>query len=501
MSSVIEHTEFATFLSTMQKKFEYLFNSKFDYNKLSLNRDLPADLLNEIMDLKPLSVAIPSIHGGRGAIVKECLGVLSAASYESLSLSLIFGINIALFLEPLAKYGDLSVQERIFKDFLENKAMGGLMITEKAYGSDALNMQTSYTLEDDKYKIKGQKHWQGLSGAADYWLVTARKQNDNGDLIRDIDFFVTENSIKEQHIPLVDRYNNLGLYAIPYGVNEIDIEVPVNQKLIPESIGIKLMLDTLHRSRLQFPGMGMGFLKRLLDETLKHTKNRKVSGLRLNELDSVRYQLSRIEAAYTICSGMCFHSSQVSSIDNNLASSAIDANSVKALVTDLMQESAQIALQLSGANGYRLDHYAGRAVVDSRPFQIFEGSNEMLYSQVAEGVLKAMRRAKQSNLLEFLKTYPLTEIAADRFSSSVNINIDSSLKQRDLVVIGKILARIICLQFVLNMNAKGFNQGLVDITTEHMQMDVSMLIGQFTNRVKTDPLLEYQENADWISAL
>ncbi|HIX53808.1 MAG TPA: acyl-CoA/acyl-ACP dehydrogenase, partial [Candidatus Sphingobacterium stercoripullorum] len=172
MSSVIEHTEFATFLSTMQKKFEYLFNSKFDYNKLSLNRDLPADLLSEIMDLKPLSVAIPSIHGGRGAIVKECLGVLSAASYESLSLSLIFGINIALFLEPLAKYGDLSVQERIFKDFLENKAMGGLMITEKAYGSDALNMQTSYTLEDDKYKIKGQKHWQGLSGAADYWLVT-----------------------------------------------------------------------------------------------------------------------------------------------------------------------------------------------------------------------------------------------------------------------------------------------------------------------------------------
>src|SRR5690606_35920558 len=141
---------------------------------------------------KPLSVAIPKIHGGRGVSVKECLGVLSAASYESLALSLMFGINIALFLEPLAKYGDFSVKEKVFKEFLEKNAMGGLMITEKAYGSDALNMKTGYEQVGNSYKITGEKHWQGLSGAADFWLVTARKQTANGELTRDIDFFVTQ---------------------------------------------------------------------------------------------------------------------------------------------------------------------------------------------------------------------------------------------------------------------------------------------------------------------
>lgn len=46
---------------------------------------------------------------------------------------------------------------------------------------------------------------------------------------------------------------------IPYGLNKIDIKVPQQNKLIPESTGLKMMLDILHRSRLQFPGMGMGF--------------------------------------------------------------------------------------------------------------------------------------------------------------------------------------------------------------------------------------------------
>src|SRR5690606_24601480 len=158
MINVLDQMDFDTFLRSMREKLSYLFNVISDYNALSLQRDLAPSFLSDFMDLKPLSVAIPSRLGGRGSLVKECLGVLSAASYESLSLSLIFGINIALFIEPLAKYGDIGVKDTVFRRFLEEKAMGGLMITEKAYGSDALNMQTAYNFQDEVYRIKGQKH-------------------------------------------------------------------------------------------------------------------------------------------------------------------------------------------------------------------------------------------------------------------------------------------------------------------------------------------------------
>ena len=35
-----------------------------------------------------------------------------------------------------------------------------------------------------------------------------------------------------------------------------------------------MMLDLLHSSRMQFPGMGMGFIKRMLDEALTHCSQR-----------------------------------------------------------------------------------------------------------------------------------------------------------------------------------------------------------------------------------
>lgn len=494
-------TDFETFISTFRDRLSSLFNVEYDYNKMSLTRGLPPEFLKEIMAMTPLSVAVPEQNGGRGLHVSQCLQVLSAASYESLSLSLIFGINIALFLEPFAKYGDPSLHESVFRRFIEDKAMGGLMITEPAYGSDALNMRTCYTQDADTYRVRGQKHWQGLTGAADFWLVAARKKNENGELVRDVDFFMTDNAVEAQHIEVERLYNNLGLYAIPYGINNIDIQVPTAHRLQPESTGIKLMLDMLHRSRLQFPGMGMGFIKRILDEVLQHTSSRRVAGMSLSEMDAVKQQLSRIQAAYTLCSGMCAYSSSMSSIANDLSGHGVDANSVKALVTDMMQESAQISLQLSGAIGYRLDHYAGRAVVDSRPFQIFEGSNEMLYTQVAEAIAKLMRKSKETNLLAFMKTYKGTALAAPIFASLLDFNMPEQPKQRDMVTLGRIIARVVCFQFVLSLNNAGFSEKMVDITREHMKMDIAMLVGQLSSKNYADPLMEYQDNADWAAFL
>src|SRR3546814_17388438 len=97
---------------------------------------------------------------------------------------------------------------------------------------------------------------------------------------------------------------------------------------------------------------------------------------------------------------MCSRSSEISCIENNLASQGLEANSMKALVADLMQESAQLLAQLSGAKGYRISHIGGRGVMDSRPFQVFEGSNEMLYSQIDEPHFREMTQFKQQNMLE-----------------------------------------------------------------------------------------------------
>jgi len=54
------------------------------------------------------------------------------------------------------------------------------MISEPAHGSDALNMTTQHSQVNGKVSIKGKKHWQGLSGDADYWLVASRQAKESG---------------------------------------------------------------------------------------------------------------------------------------------------------------------------------------------------------------------------------------------------------------------------------------------------------------------------------
>ena len=73
------------------------------------------------------------------------------------------------------------------------------MITEPDYGSDALNMKTQNKLEGEKYHIKGTKHWQGLTGMADYWLVTSRNINAEGALARDVDFYSQYTSTRSEY--------------------------------------------------------------------------------------------------------------------------------------------------------------------------------------------------------------------------------------------------------------------------------------------------------------
>ena len=479
--------DFASFLDTFREKLRTVFRERGDFNAVSVNRGLPPYMMREVQSATPLATFIPEEYGGRGGHVHECQAVLAAASYESLALSLTFGINGALFLQPVTKYANEEVKGPIFERFLKDKNMGGLMITEPDYGTDALNMQTSYVETEKGYHLEGTKHWAGLTGWADFWLLTARRKSSSGQLSRDIDFFIADMNQSEQMVDVEEIYENLGLYLIPYGRNKLDLTVPHMHKLEPESTGIKMMLDTLHRSRIEFPGMGMGFLKRILDESLAHCKERHVGAKSLFEHDQVQKRLSWIQAAFTACSAMCLHTSETAHIENNMASDNLGPNATKAVVTDLMQDAAQSFLQLSGGQGYRLDHPAGRATVDSRPFQIFEGSNDVLYQQITDTVLKHMRRAKVSNLGAFMSDFAPLKRAADRFDGAFDFAVDAStLPQRKSVELGRALGRVAVMEYIIELGDRGFRSDLISNALNVFVQDVRSLLCSY--ETQTEPL-------------
>jgi len=487
---------FRHLLEEFQASMKRAFHQDDKIDQFCSTRGMPPAVLKELMSGNPLALCIPKEYGGFGGSVKENIAFISAASYESLALSLTLGINNALFIQPLAKYGQESAKAKVFDRFLNNSAMGGLMITEPNFGSDALSMHTSFTEKDGLYHIRGKKHWAGLTGMADFWILTARKRTENDSLMRDIDMFICDVNAPHQKIVVEEYFENLGLYQIPYGRNRIDVFVPEEQKLIPQTTGIQMLLDMLHRSRFQFPAMGLGFIKRNLDEAIAHAKSRLVGNKNLFDYDQVQQRLSRLQANFTVCSAFCLKSGEVAGTENNLTSLGLEANIIKTVTSDIMQESAQSLLQLVGAKGYKLNHIAGRSVVDSRPFQIFEGSNDILYHQIADGVLKLMRNAKEKNFYGFLKGYASN--AADRVREMVSFEVDMQYPQRKLVEFGQVISRIVSMDMVLALEERGFRKDLIDGAILSLKQEVSTLLSTFHFENSSQVVVEYNDGSFWL---
>ena len=490
-----EEKMFRQLLEDFKTSMKRAFHEEHKIDLFCSTRGIPPAVLKELMSGNPLALCIPKQYGGFGGSVKQNIAFVSAASYESLALSLTLGINNALFIQPVSKYGQDSAKPGVFDQFLNNSCMGGLMITEPNFGSDALSMHTSFTEEDGLFHIQGKKHWAGLTGMADFWLLTARKKAESGSLMRDIDMFICDVNAPRQNIVVEEYFENLGLYQIPYGRNHIDVFIPEQQKLIPRTTGIQMLLDLLHRSRFQFPGMGLGFIKRILDEAINHTKSRLVGNKHLFNYDQVQHRLTRLQANFTICSAFCLKSGEIAGIENDLSALGLEANITKSVTSDIMQESAQSLLQLVGAKGYKLNHIAGRSVVDSRPFQIFEGSNDILYHQIAESVLKLMKTAKEKSFYQFLKGY--TTRATDRIKDLVNFDVEAPLVQRKLVEFGQVISRIVSMDLVLHLEEKGFRKDLIDNTVIVLKQEISTLLNTFHFANNTQVVVDYEENSFW----
>lgn len=489
------------FLSEYQNKLSELFTERNEENELVNQRGLPPYVMRQVLDCKPLSAFIPQNYGGRGAITSEALQMLQTTSYQSLPLSLMMGINGALFLQPVANYGQDGAKATVFKRFIKDNNMGGLMITEPDFGSDALRMQTGFSYDDSEnnYNIEGMKHWAGLTGWADFWLITARGMDKDGNLGRDIGFFVHDTT--RGGIEVQEYYKNLGLLMLPYGKNKLDITVPEEYRLQPDSTGVKMMLDILHRSRLQFPGMSTGFLNRMMDEAIKHCKDRFVGGKSLFYYDQVKERIANLQSYFTASSAMSYFTSKNVPLEKDTSKMDVAANSIKSVVTDYMHEASQSLMQLVGAKGYRLDHIAGRSLVDSRPFQIFEGSNDILYQQISESILKGMKKSKIQNLYEYLKDYSLTNHSADYFKDQLNFTVDQKMAQRKMVQLGRAIGRMVTMNMTINMGESGFNSDLISNSLKSLRSEIETLVARFSTEPQPDAVIDYRPESSWSDLL
>lgn len=413
------------------------------------------DLVNELHDLGVYRLFIPRDNGGLFERRSTCLELVSLAAHHSLDLSLMLGITSSLFLLPVGRFARPEVRGPVLADFLKRRLLAGMMMTEPEYGTNIMGITTCFIPGGDGYRIKGAKHWAGLSGVGEYWLVSARKQRENGALGRDIDFFIVRSD--QPGFNFQKFYPAAGLNSITYGLTHFDVGVPAENKLCGPDTNIRVLYEILNVSRSSISAIAEGATRRLVEDAAQWCGERVVFGKPLIAYEQVQHRLASMQAAATICSAACQYVCAMFD-EHEGADQYIEiltANIVKVATSDLLQMSAQSGVQLRGGQGFRKDHYTGKAFVDSRPFQIFEGSNDVLYEAIAGQLIGEARKLGLATLRETLAKHPGLPPPDMPDDPVRDLPMQTEDSQVDRVLFGKIISRYSAIGMVQQTAATG----------------------------------------------
>jgi len=437
------------FLSNIKKAFNEVF-SNGNIEKINLMSYLSEKKWLGIKKCGLLLPFLPEKFGGRKNSQFEIQEVLRIAGSYGVPVTLRTGIEGALVLQPLLEYGN---EEQIEKglEMIFNGEGGGLAITEPETSGSAIakEMQSYYEYVDENtIHVKADKYWQGNS-QSDFLLIAAKEKKE-GKLSKVISLIL----VPREYITY-DVLNSEGLKAVRYAVNHVDAKIPAKYiiKLSENRANcLREFQNIFIRSRLQLVGMTHGIMEYIVKNINKFARK---------EIPFVQNELNEIENTYDISKIMYSYTCNNVSPDKSVSDKLMEANIIKSLATEYTYKASRIAQKLLGAKGFEAGHPMSNVAIDFRPFTIFEGPNDMLYSEIYDQFSKAtavekkegIRINKNSTIYErFILDKRFENISVNNIVNKVD-DLISFLKHYTLneidqikkVFVGKILARLFLL--------------------------------------------------------
>lgn len=374
--------ETAAFLQHIEDTFARVFA-----DGISLMEYLPEDKWLELKNAGLLLPFLSESHGGRPSNQFEIQEVLRIAGHYGVPVTLRTGIEGALVLQPLQKFGTPE-QIRLGLDWILNGEGGGLGVTEPETSGSAIarEMQSFYEYVDEEtVYVKAAKYWQGNS-QSDFLLVAA-KERKHGKLSKVIDLLL----VPKSHIQY-EVLKSEGLRAVRYAVNRIDGNLPaayVMKLSSSNAESLRAFQNIFIRSRLQLVGMTHGIMEYIVSNMNRYVRH---------DVRFVQFERREIERRYEVSQILYDFTCRYVHPDASVGHQLMEANIIKTLATEFTYDAAQMLQKLLGAKGFESGHVASNIAIDFRPFTIFEGPNDMLYAEIYDAFTRATAEEKAAGI-------------------------------------------------------------------------------------------------------
>ena len=351
------------------------FAAKWDEDHI-----LPRDVINAAAELGFLSIYVSEESGGVGLGRLESALIMEAMAYGCPSTSAFISIhNMASWM--IDTYGSQTLKDKYLPQLITGEKLVSYCLTEPNSGSDAASLATKAIDDGDAFIVTGSKAFISGGGYNDLY-VTMVRTGEAGP--KGISCLIIEKDMKGVSFGANER--KLGWRSQPTAqVNFDNVRVPKENLVGELGQGFKFAMSGLDGGRLNIGACSLGGAQRCLDEAVKHTKERRQFGKSISDFQATQFTLADMETKLQAARTLLY--TAACKVTENAKDKTQFAAMAKRFATDTGMEIADSALQLHGGYGYLMDYPIERFFRDLRVHRILEGTNEIMRTIIAKGLL------------------------------------------------------------------------------------------------------------------
>jgi alkylation response protein AidB-like acyl-CoA dehydrogenase len=328
-----------------------------------------------------LCAAIPVEYGGGGGTLAHDLAIFEAASASG---EIGFGnhAHSGVVAHYLSTYGTVEQKRRWLPRMATGELIGAIAMTEPGGGSDLKALRTTAIRDGDHYRLNGAKTFISNGATADI-IVLVVKTDPAAASIHGISLLVLETA-DAPGFKVGKNLKKVGMKAADTAELFFDdVRVPVANLLGDEGKGFSYSMAQLAWERLIIAVLGIAALERAVEETVAYTKQRKVFGQALLDMQNTRFELAECATIAHIARvfvDSCVERHLRGELDPAAASMA------KYWVTDMQCQVVDRCVQLFGGYGYMLEYPIAQMFIDGRAQRIYGGANEIMKELIARSL-------------------------------------------------------------------------------------------------------------------
>ena len=281
----------------------------------------------------------------------------------------------------IAIAGEPALKQVVLPKTRSGEWLAAFALSEAQAGSDVAAMACAARAEGDHYVIDGEKTWISNGGIADVYCLFARTGEAPG--ARGLTGFVVFPddpgfSIKER----IDVIAPHPLATLRFE----NCRIPASRRLGAPGGGFKIAMQTLDIFRASVAAAALGFARRALDESLAHTKQRRLFGATLADLQLTQAALGDMATGIDAAALLTYRAAWRRDVQK--LPTTREAAMAKMTATETAQQVIDRAVQLFGGRGVQRGEIVESLYREIRALRIYEGATEVQKLIVARELLK-----------------------------------------------------------------------------------------------------------------